>query len=733
MGFGVDLSVKNENKSSVSLALFIGLILMFSVAYNSDFRNVSWLWYGLSAGIICVLFLEIKKKDIFKIGLNDFYSIWAVLVIAFFVVGLLWSANKGYAFDGLKTIVLMFAVNLLLAQKLKNKADINAILIANFIALIALMVYVLFKADFARWNVGFIKIGSVRLGNETLGENWNSNDLGIKLCMGFSLSLHFLLSPIKLNLKKVYKVLIRVALTVITFVFLVLALLSGSKKVILMIVAIACLLAFLRAKKYKLLILLTLIIFVVGLVFAVMKIQPLYETIGIRFYRMFEELQDSSIRNDGSSVTRIRMIKFGFELFKQRPLFGYGLNSFRVFYGAEYGFDTYSHNNFIEILVSGGIVGFMLYYSIYIYVIVKLFKPAAIEREPIAILLFVVNLVFLISGFAFVSYTMTIVNLFLFLGAVYARLYSNPSKFSKKIKKAIANPTLAIKYAKIRYLNSHFGKKLDDKTYLEKRYKLEMGKNLDLGNPVTYNEKLQWLKLYDRKPIYTKMVDKFEAKSYVSSIIGEEHIIPTYGVWDKFEDIDFDKLPNKFVLKCTHDCGGIIICKDKSKLDIKKAKKKINKCLKKNYYVKYREWPYKDVKPRIIAEKYMVDESGYELKDYKFFCFDGEVKYLFIAKDRANPNEETKFDFFDENFNHLPITNGHPNSKPPYFKPDGFEKMRELASKLSKDIPHLRVDFYNINGQIYFGELTFFHWSGFVPFNPPEWDKEFGSLIKLPE
>ncbi|MBE5743457.1 MAG: glycosyl transferase [Clostridiales bacterium] len=265
-------------------------------------------------------------------------------------------------------------------------------------------------------------------------------------------------------------------------------------------------------------------------------------------------------------------------------------------------------------------------------------------------------------------------------------------------------------------------------------YKAKLGRKLNLKNPQTFNEKLQWLKLYDRNPKYNQMVDKHLAKEYVASVIGEEYIIPTLGVWDNANEIDFDSLPNEFVLKCNHNSGkGMCICKDKSKLDFDEVRKNLNDGLKENYYKNYREWPYKDVNRKIIAEKYMVDESGYELKDYKFFCFDGEVKYLFIAKDRENKNVETKFDFFDENFNHLPITNGHPNSEPPYFKPDGFDKMKELASKLSKGIPQLRVDFYNINGQIYFGELTFFHWSGLVPFDPPKYDKIFGDNIKLPK
>lgn len=277
---------------------------------------------------------------------------------------------------------------------------------------------------------------------------------------------------------------------------------------------------------------------------------------------------------------------------------------------------------------------------------------------------------------------------------------------------------------------SHF---ITAKRYLKMQYKAYMGKKLNLKNPQTFNEKLQWLKLYNRKPEYIDMVDKLAVRKIISEKIGEEYLIPLLGAWDRFEDIDFDSLPNQFVLKCNHDSGSVIICKDKSTFDFVKAEKKLKKALKRNMYWHGREWPYKDVKPKIIAEKYMIDESGYELKDYKFFCFGGKVKALFIAKDRTKENEETKFDFFDENFIHLPFTNGHPNAEPPYFKPDGFEEMKALAEKLSEGIPHLRVDFYNINGQIYFGELTFFHWSGLIPFEPEEWDEKFGSWIDLRE
>ena len=273
----------------------------------------------------------------------------------------------------------------------------------------------------------------------------------------------------------------------------------------------------------------------------------------------------------------------------------------------------------------------------------------------------------------------------------------------------------------------------NDKTFLKMKWKLYMDYPLNLDNPQTFNEKIQWQKLHDRKPEYTKMVDKYEAKEYVAGIIGREHIIPTIAVYDKVEDIDFDALPNQFVLKCTHDSGGIVICKDKSKLDRNAALRKLQMGLKTKFFYQNREWPYKDVKPRIIAEQYMVDESGYELKDYKWFCFDGEPKALFIASDRGSATEETKFDFFDMDFQHLPFTNGHPNASKQIVKPKGFEKMKELAGKLSKGLMQARIDFYDINGKIYFGEITFSHWSGMKPFVPREWDYKFGSYMTLPK
>ena len=270
-----------------------------------------------------------------------------------------------------------------------------------------------------------------------------------------------------------------------------------------------------------------------------------------------------------------------------------------------------------------------------------------------------------------------------------------------------------------------------DKLYLKLKYKNVFNKKLDLKNPQTFNEKLQWLKLYDRKEIYTTMVDKYEAKKYVADIIGEEYIIDTLGVYDNFDDIDFDSLPNQFVIKCTHDSGGIVICKDKSKFNYDEARKKIEQSLKRNYYYSGREWPYKNVKPRIIIEKYMEDNNSKSMKDYKFFCFNGEPKIMYLSEGLEN-HSTASMSFFDMNFNET--TCKRKDYKLFEYKPEkpkNFEKMKKYARLLSKNIPHVRVDFYEINGKVYFGELTFSTCSGFIPFEDEKWDYKLGSWLNL--
>lgn len=275
---------------------------------------------------------------------------------------------------------------------------------------------------------------------------------------------------------------------------------------------------------------------------------------------------------------------------------------------------------------------------------------------------------------------------------------------------------------------------LSDKVYLSIKYWLTFKKKLNWDSPKTYSEKIQWLKIYGREPINKIMSDKYLVKDYISKQIGAEYVIPLLGVWDNENDINFDTLPDRFVLKCNHNSGtGMVICKDKSKLDLQKVRDGLHQGLKEDYFPISREYAYKDIPRKIIAEQYMEDTETKELRDYKFFCFNGVPKALFIASGRLKGEENVTFDFFDMDYNHLPFTNGHPNSKVWPQKPVCFEEMKELAAKLSEGMSHVRVDFYEVDGKVYFGEFTFSHWGGFMPFVPNEWDYTFGRWIVLPE
>lgn len=273
----------------------------------------------------------------------------------------------------------------------------------------------------------------------------------------------------------------------------------------------------------------------------------------------------------------------------------------------------------------------------------------------------------------------------------------------------------------------------NDELYLKIYYWLSLRKPLNLKNPVLFNEKLQWLKLYNRRPEYTELVDKYAVKEFVSKKIGKEYVIPVIKKWDNPSEIIWDDLPNSFVLKTNHDGGsnGIVICKDKSTLNRKKAMRELKHSFYRSSYMIGREWPYKNIKKCVFAETYMEDSKNHELLDYKFFCFNGTPKLLFVASGRGK-QVKANFDFFDMKYNHLGISNGHPSSINPPEQPKSFELMKELAQKLSQGIPCVRIDFYEVNGKPYFGEFTFFHMGGTGAFKPTEWDMTLGNWITLP-
>jgi len=276
---------------------------------------------------------------------------------------------------------------------------------------------------------------------------------------------------------------------------------------------------------------------------------------------------------------------------------------------------------------------------------------------------------------------------------------------------------------------------LPDKIYLKKQYYQIMGEKLNLKNPKKFTEKIQWLKLNDRNPDYHKMVDKYDVKLFVEKLIGSHCIIPTLGVWEKFDEIDFDKLPSQFVLKCTHDSASVVICKDKNTFNFLSARKKLEAALKINYYRhENKQWAYNKIKPRIIAEKYLDDLANSEIKDYKFYCFNGNPKYCQVI---ANRQTKETIDFYDEDWNHqnfIGLLDGKVEilfSEKGNEKPDKLDEMLRIASKLSKDIPYVRVDLYCIKDNIYFGEMTFYPAGGLGFFKPKEWDLNLGNLINL--
>lgn len=289
-----------------------------------------------------------------------------------------------------------------------------------------------------------------------------------------------------------------------------------------------------------------------------------------------------------------------------------------------------------------------------------------------------------------------------------------------------ANPYLAYSYATRKGLTNF----VPDRTHLKLMYRATLESWPDLSRPKTFNEKLQWLKLHDRNPLYTTLVDKYRVKEWVAKHIGAEHVIKTYDAWERIEDIDISGLPERFVLKTNHDCGGIVICRNRSTFDLDAAKKKLAKHLRKNYFWGGREWPYKNVKPLVFAEEYISPDDGIDLVDYKFFRFSNGKMLTLLITDRFSGAELTKT-FFDDKWIPLALTEGGHPVKSDVSEPVYFEVMKQFVNKLGEGFPFVRVDFYEAGGRLLFGEMTFFPNSGLERFDPPEWDELLGSWIDL--
>lgn len=286
----------------------------------------------------------------------------------------------------------------------------------------------------------------------------------------------------------------------------------------------------------------------------------------------------------------------------------------------------------------------------------------------------------------------------------------------KALKRILGKNLIALFYRSLFFLS-------DDK-YIRLIYRLRMGRKLNLDNPVTFNEKLQWLKLHDHNPSYTSLADKLAVRDYISRKVGSEHVVPLQGVWSSFDEIDFSTLSSRFVLKTTHDSGSWVICPDKNGFDYSSARRILSRSLKRNYYRTTREWQYKDIVPRIIAEEFL----GEAIDDYKFFCFNGKARFMYIEKEAGRHPCQA---IFDMNYVRLPFSMDDDVSQSEFAKPVFFDEMKRIAEVLSDGIPFLRVDMYYIGGRILVGELTFYHYGGYIPFNPPEWDRTIGGYLDI--
>ena len=292
-----------------------------------------------------------------------------------------------------------------------------------------------------------------------------------------------------------------------------------------------------------------------------------------------------------------------------------------------------------------------------------------------------------------------------------------------RFKNRFSSPRLVAEYI----FRKTCGRWMPSKLYLSILYRINFGSKMHWKHPQTFNEKLTWCKLYDRRKHYTMLADKYAVKSYVAERIGKDYVVENYGVWDKWEDIDLDTLPNQFVLKCTHDSGGAFICHDKTTFDKERVGNMIKRNLHKNLFYSMREWPYKNIPPRIIADRFLDDHTGAELRDYKWWCFNGKPQFMYCTIKGDNLYEN----FYDMDFNPVAINHGFPRHQPEFEKPQNFELMKGLASKLSSDIPFVRVDFFDVDGHVYFGEFTFYDWAGMQPF-ADDWDAMLGEYMQLP-
>ncbi len=681
--------------------LFIAyLVMVFTMNSNATLNNL----IAINAAVISVLIFY----KMFLVG-KVYYNrsiILLFIVSAFALISMIWAKNISFTIAKGVSLLINVIFMTLLYNNYHDEDRMNFMVKSFIFAGVVLCVLEISNQGLS----GYFSMlfGGKRVYSEIL----NVNEIGIILAFGSLFTFNEIL-------KKNYKY-------IPILVLFIIEILSASSKTSMIILTVGLLYLFFMKRKdenKKMPVKKRLIVLFVTVISIVLLIQlPVFSSITSRVSKLYETVMGTG--NDMSTSERIALYKKGIEVFTEHPIIGIGFASSYVVTEPVIGKGVYFHSDLIEFLGCLGLIGAGIYYASLFLIATNNNKNRISGAIMCMILVGSITSCTYLQKFKFVLLVIAMLP----MRYEYIIINDKVRNYFFKIVDMLKNPKIIL-YRIIR-LNP-INKRVSDKVFIKIEYEAKMNKKLNLDNPQTYNEKVQWLKLNDRKDYYTKMVDKANAKDYVKKIIGEKYIIPTIGVYDSFDKINFDKLPNEFVMKCTHNSGHVFIVKNKNKLDFDKIRKTIESDLKKNYYWVGREYPYKNIKPKIIIEKYIHDKNYSAIRDYKFLTFNGKTKYIYVS-DNSHTKDQ-KIAFFDEKYHFLNIERddyGKYNSIPS--KPKNFELMKSLAEKLSKDTYHLRVDFYEIDGNVYFGEITFYTGGGFVPFKDEKWDYELGKEIKLP-
>lgn len=696
--------LKTINNDKIQLYLFgVYLLLIYIFEENGTMLKISSL---LLLSFCIIEFINIVR--IRKISFN--ISIVFIFLFAFFCgLSIFWSLDKGLSIEKTKTMFLL-AVFILFSFNYFNRVQNSALKVTNVLAIVGIIFAVYILCYYG--PISYFK--QLFMGERIGREIENVNSIGIKM------SVTFVICTFNAMFLKNKKYLFLSALP------LIISIGTGSRKAILFIIISLIILTiyFLRdsnINKKKLKKIFGAIFLVIAIIIILIQFIeiPFISTQMNRMKGMINGVLGSG-KADHATSLRMSYIDAGIAQFKKTPIFGIGIDNARII-NTDY---TYLHNNFVELLTSVGIIGFVLYYATYFIILFNFIKniKKLNGHQIVAFALF--SSLFIIE-YGMVSYYTK--NTYIYILLCYLTIDLNVYQYDlSKIINVVKSPKIIL----IKMLNIGFFNWMNDEQFLKLKYRLIFNKQLDLNNPKSFNEKLQWLKLHDHNDLYVRLVDKYLVKKYVEKNVGAKYVIPTIAVYSSFDEIDFDSLPNQFVIKCNHDSGGLVLCSDKKKFNKKMAAKIINSSIRKNYYYFSREWPYKNVEKKIIIEKFMSDNNSDFLIDYKVMCFNGKAKYIFTCTDRFN-GSGLKVTFFDTKWKKMPFTRHYPASTEMIEKPYNLKKMIELSEKLSKKIPFVRVDWYEINKELFFGEMTFYPGSGFEEFTPDEWDYKLGELIDI--